>query len=128
MGEVVWALQGFLGPRKNIADQLRGLTELKSEIVVGHAEYRRTTNREPHFRRCFAEVFRNSSFLFLGAGLAEPYFLNLFDEIIELPAPRTILISPSFRKVRWILTSCDGASISTVRFTSPATINLFARS
>ena len=87
MGEAVWALQGFLRPRADVADRIRGVTELKSEIVVGHAEYRRTTNREPHFRRCFAEVFRTSSLLFLGAGLAEPHFLSLFDEVIELTGP-----------------------------------------
>ena len=87
MGEAVWSLQGFLGPRADIADRFPKFTEFRSEIVVGHAEYRRTTNREPHFRRCFAEVFRNSSLLFLGAGLAEPYFRSLFDEIIELTGP-----------------------------------------
>ncbi len=97
MGETVWALQGFLGPRADIADGFQGITDLKSEIVVGHAEYRRTANREPHFRRCFAEVFRNSSLLFLGAGLAEPYFLSLFDEIIELTGPS---INPHFAVVQ----------------------------
>ena len=87
MREVVWTLQGFLGPRQDIANQVRQVTELKSQIVVGHAEYRRAANREPHFRRYFAEIYRNSSLLFLGAGLAEPYFRNLFDEIIELTGP-----------------------------------------
>jgi hypothetical protein len=52
--------------------------------VVGHGEYRRVTNLEPQFRRCFAEVFRQRSFLFLGSSLSEEYFLNLFGEILEI--------------------------------------------
>ncbi len=81
--EVVWALQGFLRPRY----QTNWPEHLERELVVGHAEYRAAANREPHFRRSFAEVFRNYSFLFLGSGLSEPYFLSLFDEIIELNGP-----------------------------------------
>lgn len=81
--EVLWALQGFLAPR----DPCSKISGLEGELVVGHAEYRRVANREPHFRRCFAEVFRRSSLLFLGSGLAEPYFLYLFDEIIEFTGP-----------------------------------------
>ena len=89
-GELVWALQGFLRPRD------RGLVHpdrrceaypLEKELVVGHAEYRRVANREPHFRRCFSEVFRRSCLLFLGSGLTEPYFLGLLDEILELTGP-----------------------------------------
>ena len=90
VGEVVWALQGLLSPRDRALSVRLGrdrLKQLKREIVVGHAEYRRIANREPHFRRAFAEVYRSSSLLFLGAGLAEPYFLALFDEIIELIGP-----------------------------------------
>ena len=90
VGEVVWALQGQLPPRDwGLRDRLpkAQVKQLKREIVVGHAEYRRVANREPHFRRAFAEVYRSSSLLFLGAGLAEPYFLALFDEIIELVGP-----------------------------------------
>ena len=96
MGGVVWALQGFLEPRLkmlppamevSMRELVPNITELESEIVVGHREYRRVANREPHFRRCFAEVFRRSSMFFLGSGLAEPYFLTLFDEIIELTGP-----------------------------------------
>lgn len=86
IGEMVWALQGFLSPD----DALRGtypIDHLKKELVVGHAEYRQTAHREVHFRRCFAEVFRKVSLFFLGSGLAEPYFLTLFDEIIELTGP-----------------------------------------
>ena len=81
--EVVWALQGFLRP----THQTNWSEHLERELVVGHAEYRAAANREPHFRRSFTEVFRNSSFLFLGSGLSEPYFLSLFDEIIELNGP-----------------------------------------
>jgi hypothetical protein len=89
--EAVWALQGFLGGRNEAIRKEMPLSfdhdRLESEIVVGHAEYRKAANRSPHFRRCFAEVFRTKSFLFLGTGLSEPYFLSLFDEIIELVGP-----------------------------------------
>ncbi len=86
-GEVIWALQGFLRPREDFDKEFyeeEHVKQLEPEIVVGHAEYRTVSNKEPHFRRSFTEVFRNSSFLFLGSGLSEPYFLSLFDEIIEL--------------------------------------------
>lgn len=89
--EAVWALQGFLGGRnESVRKEMPANFDhdrLESEIVVGHAEYRKAANRAPHFRRCFAEVFRTKSFLFLGTGLSEPYFLSLFDEIIELVGP-----------------------------------------
>lgn len=84
---VLWALQGFLRPtediRKIIEPQDR-LGDLEGELVVGHAEYRRAAHAAPYFRRVFAEVFRSRSFLFVGAGLSEPYFRALFDEVIEL--------------------------------------------
>lgn len=97
--EVLWALQGFLGLRRE--QTLRKLTasrgvaddhplrqsNLMDELVVGHAEYRKAAHRAPHFRRSFAELFRTRSLFFLGSGLAEPYFLTLFDEIIELTGP-----------------------------------------
>ena len=90
-GELVWALQGFLRPQDEHIRKVLGsdgnCDGLTNEFVVGHAEYRRVAHRESHFRRCFAEVFRRSSLLFLGSGLAEPYFLTLFDEIIELTGP-----------------------------------------
>ncbi len=89
--EALWALQGFLGGRNA---EVRAAMPLgfdhalaEEEIVVGHAEYRKVANRAPHFRRCFAEVFRTRSLLFLGSGLTEPYFRSLFDEIIELSGP-----------------------------------------
>lgn len=88
-GEVIWALQGFLTPRSS---DLHGWVgdepaRLEPELVVGPVEYRQVTHRAPHFRRCFAEVFRHCSLLFLGSGLAEPYLLTLFDEIVELVGP-----------------------------------------
>jgi hypothetical protein len=76
---LLWALQGYLGGD--------GGSSLGSELVVGHQEYRRVTHREPHFRRAFADVFRRRSFLFLGSGLAEPYFLDLFGEVLEFYGP-----------------------------------------
>ena len=85
--EVVWALQGFLGAKDGGVRDVIGEANLHHELVVGHAEYRKTAHRAPHFRRCFAELFRTRSFIFLGSGLAEPYFLTLFDEIIELTGP-----------------------------------------
>jgi hypothetical protein len=90
-GEAIWALQGLLGPRDAGVKQILGdkfdNAQFVQELVVGHAEYRTVANRAPHFRRCFAELFRTRSFLFLGSGLAEPYFVSLFDEIIELTGP-----------------------------------------
>ena len=89
--EVVWALQGFLKPREMCVTKALGSTydgdQLERELVVGHAEYRRAAHRTPYFRRCFAVMFQRSSLLFLGSGLEEPYFLSLFDEIIELTGP-----------------------------------------
>ena len=86
--ELLWAVQGFLRPRcpeHRIPANL--IEQLEQEIVVGHAEYRDVANREPHFRRTFAELFRTRSFLFLGSGLSEPYFRQLFDETIALTGP-----------------------------------------
>jgi SIR2-like domain len=95
-GSYLWHIQGFLGGQAdphsmpewrvreksnpNFLSPLRFLDDL----VVGHAEYRRVINTEIHFRRCFGEVFRQRSFLFLGSSLAEEYFLNLFGEVLEL--------------------------------------------
>ena len=89
-GEVLWALQGFLAPMSaEVKDTLGDFDahRLEKELVVGHAEYRRAAHRTPHFRRCFAELFRTRSLFFLGAGLNESYFRALFDEIIELSGP-----------------------------------------
>lgn len=94
--EIVWALQGLVPRRYSCIDK-RITSRLEKELVVGHREYRAAANNAPHFRRCFAELFRSRSFLFLGSGLAEQYFRTLFDEIIELtgipPRPHFALVS-----------------------------------
>ncbi|MEJ7812084.1 MAG: SIR2 family protein [Gemmatimonadaceae bacterium] len=82
---ILWALQGFLGrpagPAHIAPDSLEG------ELVVGHEEYRRVTHTEPHFRRAFAEIFRNRSLLFLGSGLRDQYLMELFGETLETFGP-----------------------------------------
>jgi hypothetical protein len=96
--EVIWALQGLLPPReldvkppgfdvKNALGKTFEREQFERELVVGHAEYRREAHRAVHFHRSFAELFRTRSLFFLGSGLGEPYFLSLFDEIIELTGP-----------------------------------------
>jgi hypothetical protein len=80
----LWAIQGYLGgPCKKPTDRL----ELADEIVVGHEEYRRVAYAEAQFRRAFAEVFRSRSLLFVGSGLQEPYFREMFSEILEIYGP-----------------------------------------
>lgn len=108
-GELLWCLQGFLTPEKfsvplgkkgdliNLSDCLEDGEDLSSEIVLSHSEYRSVTHRMPHFRRCFAEVFRSRSLLFLGSGLTETYFRSLFDEVVELVGPSS---SPHFALVK----------------------------
>lgn len=85
---LLWALQGFVGGQSGTNNDyqpsMAKLAELAEELVVGHEEYRRVTHGAPGFRRAFAEVFRSRSFLFLGTSLSDPYFMNLFDEILEL--------------------------------------------
>jgi hypothetical protein len=76
-GPILWALQGYVGRANQLHD-------LGAELVVGHEEYRRQTHQAVHFRRAFAEVFRSRTFLFLGAGLQDPYFMELFNEVLEL--------------------------------------------
>ena len=56
-------------------------------LVIGHEEYRRVTYRAIHFRRAFAEVFRQRSLLFLGSGISETYLQELFGEVLELYGP-----------------------------------------
>lgn len=89
---ILWALQGFV-PRTGATPEL---PDLSGELVVGHAEYRRVTHMDVAFRRSFAEVFRRRSLLFLGSGMTEPYFLDLFEEIAELhgenPTPHYAVI------------------------------------
>ena len=89
---ILWALQGFVGGqavdlRINDPDYEQRRRELAGELVVGHLEYRKVARAVPHFRRAFAEVFRSRSLFFLGAGLNDQYFLELFNEIIELYGP-----------------------------------------
>jgi hypothetical protein len=91
-GEVLWALQGFIGStdpdlRRKLYSGNPELDTLRKQLVVGHSEYRAVTHRLPHFRRAFAHLYRARSLLFLGSGLAEPYFLGLFDEVVELTGP-----------------------------------------
>ena len=90
---LLWALQGYLSdlPCTELpplvspaADDRR---QLEEQLVVGHEEYRRVTYREQHFRRAFAEVFRQRSLLFLGAGLQESYLQELFGEVLEFYGP-----------------------------------------
>lgn len=87
-GPLLWVLQGFVGGQSGTKFDYHPseakLSELANELVIGHEEYRRVTHGAPGFRRAFAEVFRSRSFLFLGTSLSDPYFLNLFDEILEL--------------------------------------------
>jgi SIR2-like domain len=79
---ILWALQGYLGgPFKEPSN------EFAEEIVVGHEEYRKVAHAEPHFRRAFAEVFRSRSMLFIGSGLREHYFREMFSEILEIYGP-----------------------------------------
>jgi hypothetical protein len=91
--QYIWHVQGFLGGQYPGADVVRdvpALDELRDQLVVGHAEYRRVSNRSPEFRRCFTEVFNTRSFLFLGSSLQEEYFLNLFGEVLDLCGPSAV--------------------------------------
>lgn len=83
---ILWALQGFLRA-PDTSRLARGDQERPHEVVIGHQEYRAVANREPHFRRAFAEVFRNRSLFFLGSGLSESYLLDLFGEVLEIYGP-----------------------------------------
>jgi hypothetical protein len=85
---LLWALQGYLDApcQPPTADPERCLGD---QLVVGHDEYRRVTYRDVHFRRSFAEVFRQRSLLFLGSGIRETYLQELFGEVLELYGPST---------------------------------------
>jgi SIR2-like domain len=94
--ECVWHIQGFLGEQHGKSDnwlqelRARGRdTQFEQELVLGHGDYRRATTTAVHFRRCFCEVFRSRSFLFLGSSI-EQYFLNLFGEILDLVGPSPV--------------------------------------
>jgi len=96
--EIIWHIQGFLSEQcpacapDAVQDpaHLAHLEQLRGEIVIGHAEYRRAANTAIHFRRCFGDVFRSRSFLFLGSSISEEYFWNLFGETIELCGPSPV--------------------------------------
>jgi hypothetical protein len=83
---LLWALQGYLDAPHNLGGG-PGRASLKDQLVVGHDEYRRVTYRAVHFRRAFAEVFRQRSLLFLGSGIRETYLQELFGEVLELYGP-----------------------------------------
>ena len=88
-GMYIWHVQGFLGGQhpELPGSLLAPLAPLNRELVIGHSEYRAVTSSAPHFRRCFGEVFRSRSFLFLGSGLSEAYFENLFGEVLQFFGP-----------------------------------------
>jgi hypothetical protein len=88
-GNYIWHVQGFLGGQHPELTRalLDPLAPLSRELVIGHAAYRAVTSAAPHFRRCFGEVFRSRSFLFLGSGLSEDYFENLFGEVLQFFGP-----------------------------------------
>jgi hypothetical protein len=101
----IWHIQGFVGGQHPHFDdppaydklvkaveigRPNKLQELCRELVVGHSEYRAVANAAVHFRRCFGEVFRSRSFLFLGSSLTEQYFLNLFSEVLDLIGPSAV--------------------------------------
>ena len=95
--ECLWHIQGFLGGQHEASDnwmkELRAQErdkQFEQELVIGHGDYRRATTTAVHFRRCFGEVFRSRSFLFLGSSMAEQYFLNLFGEILDLVGPSPV--------------------------------------
>jgi hypothetical protein len=83
---IVWALQGYLDVPHGQAS-VDATRRLRGQLVVGHEEYRRVTYRDLHFRRAFAEVFRQRSLLFLGAGIQETYMQELFGEVLEHYGP-----------------------------------------
>lgn len=93
--EIIWHIQGFLGEPCTechpapVEDEER-LNRLRRELVIGHSEYRKAANTALHFRRCFGEVFRSRSLLFLGSSLSEDYFWNLFGEVLELCGPSPV--------------------------------------
>jgi hypothetical protein len=87
---ILWAMHGFLRRNPEKGEPVDRYNRLATELVIGHEEYRRTIHTAVHFRRAFAEVYRNRSFLFLGSSLKDPHLLGLFDEILEVggPSPR----------------------------------------
>jgi SIR2-like domain len=92
--EIIWHIQGFVGELLLECDDEpepdKHSQALQKELVIGHSEYRKVTNTAVHFRRCFGEVFRTKSLLFLGSALSEEYFWNLFGEMLELCGPSPV--------------------------------------
>lgn len=86
---VLWALQGYLKDLPNSSLPSEVSSDLEAQLVVGHEEYRRVTYRDLHFRRAFADVYRQRSLLFLGAGIQESYLQELFGEVQEYYGPST---------------------------------------
>jgi hypothetical protein len=89
---LLWALQGYLAAPHQIhypphLPPVGDFAKLRQQLVVGHEEYRRVTYRDLHFRRAFAEVFRQRSLLFLGSGIQETYLQELFGEVLENYGP-----------------------------------------
>jgi SIR2-like domain len=84
---ILWAVQGFLGGQVDSPETYGGDERhrqvLARQIVVGHRQYQQAINADGHFRRAFAEVFRRRSLMFVGSGILETYFENLFGEIIH---------------------------------------------
>jgi hypothetical protein len=97
--EYIWHVQRFLGGQYPELSRtlLDPLAKLNHELVIGHAEYSAVTSGAPYFRRCFGEVFRSRSFLFLGSSLTEAYFENLFGEVLQLVGPSPV---PHFAVIR----------------------------
>ncbi len=118
-GSYLWHVQGFLGgqadPHSKPEERdpassgpgFQSPLRFLEDLVIGHAEYRRVINTELQFRRCFGEVFRQRSFLFLGSSLEEDYFLNLFGEVLELfgsnPFPHFALVKRGSVDTRFLL-------------------------
>jgi len=117
--QYIWHVQGFLGgqfPGQEPKNDIPNIDELRDELVIGHSEYRRVTNRAPEFRRCFTEVFNTRSFLFLGSSLQEKYFLDLFGEILDLCGPSAVphfafaekgRVNPGFLGDQMNITVCE---------------------
>jgi hypothetical protein len=113
---LLWALQGFVGGQRmkpeEIVPDAAQRRSLADQVVAGHQQYQRAVNAEAHFRRAFGEVFRRRSLLFLGSGVLEDYFVNLFSEVMHhygpgryphfamLPSKQRERFDPSFLQAR----------------------------
>jgi hypothetical protein len=84
-------MQGFVSGKGFKKETASLFQQLEAEIVIGHEEYRKVIHGAPWFRRTFAEVYRDRTLLFMGAGLRDPYLLDLFGEVVELLGPNPSL-------------------------------------